>query len=421
MTTIQPNKRFFPRAAMTLLVMVLATMTAWAQYSPLYLSLEKNDGSGTATAIPVSYDFISGKYSYKLSSTFFTREGYTIMAWSTLPTVGTQYGANATIELETSMTLYAVWDDMPYVGKNVTQGDLTYQITCISPNTVKVKMYDCESPIDLLIPSSVTIEGSDFSVTSIAELACGLGSKAIDVSIPASVTSIEGGAFYYCEISGTVTIAGNPYITASSFPAGTTVNLNLTANAADGAKWTTFYNDGCNFRADANTTVYKGTVSGSSLVLHEVEDRIVNRGTAVILKSTGDPVMTWVMTSSTDTHGNDLRGNAGRRHRTDILTGSLAGGTLYVMGKVGDEFGFFEYTGEFMPAGKAYIALPPAEAPVRGLSMEENDSETTSIRHSQFIIHNEADAWHTLDGRRLNGMPTAKGVYVVNGKKVIIK
>ena len=32
-----------------------------------------------------------------------------------------------------------------------------------------------------------------------------------------------------------------------------------------------------------------------------------------------------------------------------------------------------------------------------------------------------ADAWYTLDGRRLAGKPTASGIYVNNGRKVIIK
>lgn len=29
--------------------------------------------------------------------------------------------------------------------------------------------------------------------------------------------------------------------------------------------------------------------------------------------------------------------------------------------------------------------------------------------------------WYTLDGRRLSGKPTAKGIYINNGQKVIIK
>ena len=30
-------------------------------------------------------------------------------------------------------------------------------------------------------------------------------------------------------------------------------------------------------------------------------------------------------------------------------------------------------------------------------------------------------AWYSLDGRKLNGKPTAKGLYIHNGKKVAIK
>lgn len=29
--------------------------------------------------------------------------------------------------------------------------------------------------------------------------------------------------------------------------------------------------------------------------------------------------------------------------------------------------------------------------------------------------------WFTLDGRRLNGKPTSRGIYIVNGHKVVLK
>ena len=32
-----------------------------------------------------------------------------------------------------------------------------------------------------------------------------------------------------------------------------------------------------------------------------------------------------------------------------------------------------------------------------------------------------ADAIYTLDGRKLNSQPTQRGIYIVNGKKVVIK
>jgi hypothetical protein len=36
-------------------------------------------------------------------------------------------------------------------------------------------------------------------------------------------------------------------------------------------------------------------------------------------------------------------------------------------------------------------------------------------------MDNEAGAWYDLNGRRLFGKPTAKGLYIVNGRKVVIK
>jgi len=32
----------------------------------------------------------------------------------------------------------------------------------------------------------------------------------------------------------------------------------------------------------------------------------------------------------------------------------------------------------------------------------------------------EAEIWYTLDGRQLNGKPTTRGIYINNGRKVLI-
>ena len=43
-----------------------------------------------------------------------------------------------------------------------------------------------------------------------------------------------------------------------------------------------------------------------------------------------------------------------------------------------------------------------------------------SINNSQLNIDNEAGAWYSIDGRKLNRKPVQKGIYIVNGKKVVI-
>ena len=135
-----------------------------------------------------------------------------------------------------------------------------------------------------------------------------------------------------------------------------TVTMNLTASEIDGDYWTTFYNDGYNFQADEYTKVYKGTVNESSLVLTEVEDKIVNSGTAVILKSSGKPVMTLTGSGSSDTNGNDLRGISDRTKRTSVIS-NFSANEIYTMGNTSAGFGFHRYTGEYVPAGKAFLPL----------------------------------------------------------------
>ena len=62
----------------------------------------------------------------------------------------------------------------------------------------------------------------------------------------------------------------------------------------------------------------------------------------------------------------------------------------------------------------------PAENPARNFVLDFGDG-TTSMHNSECIMHNGADAWYSLDGRKLDNVPTKKGVYIVNGQKVVIK
>ena len=56
----------------------------------------------------------------------------------------------------------------------------------------------------------------------------------------------------------------------------------------------------------------------------------------------------------------------------------------------------------------------------------ENDEEATGINEaaadsSLFTPHSSLSEWHTVDGIRLNGKPSKKGMYIHNGKKVVVE
>ena len=197
--------------------------------------------------------------------------------------------------------------------------------------------------------------------------------------------------------------------------------MNLTASKIGNDYWTTFYNNGYNFQADEYTKVYKGTVNESSLMLTEVEDKIVNSGTAVILKSSGNPVMTLTKTNSEDTNGNDLRGISDREH-LDVVKSRFGANTIYTIGNTSAGFGFHRYTGEYVPAGKAFLPLNiENEATAKAQSLTIVFANETTGINSVSSDSNVQNNWFTLDGTRLSGKPTLPGIYINGKKKIAIK
>ena len=108
----------------------------------------------------------------------------------------------------------------------------------------------------------------------------------------------------------------------------------------------------------------------------------------------------------------------GVTEKTDFRTG------VYILNAVGD-FIYAEPSenDHTLAAHRCYIDLngnPTAGAPLR---LGENDAtavEDLSIVNSQLSTFN-SDEWYTLSGVKLEGEPTVKGIYVYNGKKVVIK
>lgn len=154
---------------------------------------------------------------------------------------------------------------------------------------------------------------------------------------------------------------------------------------------------------------------------------VVPAKTALLLKATekltADKVYTYTIVNSTEVAPAD-----------NLLHGSVAEATTNVEGAKAyyklandevDHLGFYygaENGGAFTNgAHKAYLAvMTKALSQMRGFSF---DSMTTGINH---VVANAEHAKSTviydLNGRRVNSLnAAAKGVYIVNGKKVIVK
>lgn len=81
--------------------------------------------------------------------------------------------------------------------------------------------------------------------------------------------------------------------------------------------------------------------------------------------------------------------------------------------------------GGTVKANRAYLQLPTSAltsvAYARGISLvwDENETSIQEVHDPTFKVKGDG-VWFTLDGRRLNGKPTTEGLYIVNGKKVVI-
>ena len=93
-------------------------------------------------------------------------------------------------------------------------------------------------------------------------------------------------------------------------------------------------------------------------------------------------------------------------------------GTVYALGNIDGVVAFYHFVGDKYAAGKAYLEVP-SSLNIRSYSIFDQYEGTTSIEET-VAEESVADAViYDLCGRRVEKMH--RGVYIVNGKKVIIK
>ena len=96
-------------------------------------------------------------------------------------------------------------------------------------------------------------------------------------------------------------------------------------------------------------------------------------------------------------------------------------GTLYrlVAGETAGDIRFVRMTGsDSVPPFQAYLKLSGQEADSFGVT---DNSQTTGITSVGVDSEQQGGVWHTTSGVRLQQKPAAKGVYIRNGKKIVVK
>lgn len=246
-----------------------------------------------------------------------------------------------------------------------------------------------------------------------------------DASV-ASITKKEYSYYTYiiqAKAAGTATItfsfAGNTNYKAAEEDKTITVTvlpapIDVTTNeGATGQYWATFYSNAMNYQAPEGTQVFKVNLTGTAIEMTEISDRIVKSGQGVVLKKTASGSITMTPTSSNssdDYSGNSLVGT---------MTSITNPGNAYVLNyKAATGAGFYKLSASgTIGANKAYLTYSGSLAP----SFFGFGDDATSIKSltPDPSPNGEGSEYYDLQGRRV--AQPAKGLYIVNGKKVVIK
>lgn len=164
---------------------------------------------------------------------------------------------------------------------------------------------------------------------------------------------------------------------------------------------------------DTGVSAYTAAIDGNSVKLTKISDGIVDTGLGVVLYSgtagTYDIPVTTAPATVTNT---GLLISDGKKATKDNNT--------YVLGKKKEIVGFYRWIGnESLPAGRVYLNGGASAA--RDYLEFAFDDEATGMRDA---VHHDkveirTDVVYDLQGRRV--AQPGKGLYIVNGKKIVIK
>lgn len=201
---------------------------------------------------------------------------------------------------------------------------------------------------------------------------------------------------------------GSAIVLSNTLPA---INL----NESDGKHYATYY---LPFAAKAPEGVkaYAGTVSNGSVKLTEYANGVIPANKGVLLVSDNATSATFTLANDADvtTIDNDLKGVNALTELTNVKNSEQ----VRIFSTKDGVVGFYKPNSNItsLAANKAYVMAPTAQGAL-ALNFGGNVTGINSVSDNA-VMPNNVEIYD-LAGRRVNH--AVKGVYVVNGKKIIVK
>ena len=300
-----------------------------------------------------------------------------------------------------------------------------YTVITLGSETIEIDALDRMHTYASLTPAgagSLVCTSDDERVATVSEgiiTAVGVGSCTITVSFP-------GNDGYAPAESKTIAVSVSLPSMTVTLPAGLS----------------TYYEGyGLRVRNTEGVKMYAVTAVSDDLVtLKEISNRTIPAYTPVIINNTGSASLECLFEY---TYDKDSENNFAQTFATDLGTATLAkefvgtdgpldayvpdqGITMYGLNGAA----FVKIDGKpNIPAHRCWLEIPgTASAKTRTLTIVFDGGDATGVKEVKGVID---DTWYTIDGRKLSGKPTKKGIYIrrstsgrlqgKNGKKHVIK
>ena len=447
----------------TLGLLLMISVVASAQEAPVKVDLNESYTGGTV--VVSGYDTSAGDGSVVVTITVSPAEGYKIaksdiLVVSTVPASGTREGSPS------------IADNLQLKGEDPEnlsdKRDYTFTVKTgfgawvkeANFHVVEVQPEPGPEPQE---PTNISAEGSslewNFTAETGAFVITGSGStmdfggegsdplasirtQITSVVIEKGVTGLGANLFAGCENLKSITIDNAETVLTlgeGAVPASATVyvpaNLMTEYNMTDG--WATLtikpngdveQMAGITFSASNGYDTFAAgekalivpsvlkaytitDINGTGLKLEEVD--IINPGQAVIVynaKNVPSDLNIYTAPTTNETKGGGANLLTVAKENTDVKLGDA-----YIL----HNDVFYYCQAGTIPTGHVYLPNPEP-AKTRGFYSLNGDG-TTAINPLYINKVEAQSSWYTLDGRQLPAAPTKKGLYIKNGKKVIIK
>ena len=217
----------------------------------------------------------------------------------------------------------------------------------------------------------------------------------------------EGGkdtGTYYVTVTGKNNYTGE--VTKSFDIVNRTLNIGVNGDVqfADGQTWASFYSTTESLELPEGIMAYIVTaVNSTSATVKAIN--YVPKDVPVFLENNSTAT-----TTNSSAEGNLLKGTTASTPVSGIS------GTVYAL----HNNILMQVTTGSIPAGRCYLQVNSASG-ARQLSIINDEGGSTSIQSLEADEENDTDEWYMMDGRKLQKKPAKEGLYIKNGKKIVIK